>query len=92
MAYSVSDVLTNVREIAFNTDQLLDFGLGQAAMLPTQDYNFIQVIPPAPPAPPATQVVNYVRQAPLPAPLGTVRQLTILYDAAGNISTITRTI
>jgi len=82
------DQQVHARDSAFNTDQLLN-GI---AFAPTIDYNLIQIIPPTTPVPPATQVINYIRQAPLPAPLGIIRQLTILYDAAGNIDTITRAI
>ncbi len=82
------DQQVHARDVAFNTDLLVAGG----AFSPALEYNALQIIPPATPAPPATQVVNFIRQAPLPAPLGIIRQLTILYDAAGNIDTITRTI
>ncbi len=86
MAYNAgNDDSRQLRDIAFNTNALL----GVNSFAPQVDYDFLENLPPAPPAPPATQTVNYRTGGGAGA---IVRQLVILYDAAGNVSTVTRTI
>lgn len=79
--FSDHDITAHIRDIAFNTDQLLALG-GLAAFLPP-DYDFVENLPPANPL-----VINYR--------LGggggvIVRQLTLTY-VGPDIATITRTI
>jgi len=85
MYTATGDQQVHANNSAFNTDALVNAG----AFTPIVDYDFLEIIPPPPPAPPATQVINYRTGG--GAGL-IVRQLEILYDAAGNVDTITRTV
>lgn len=81
--YSVTDLLTNIRQIAFNTDALMVAFGGANSLAPTVAYDFVEYLPPALPL-----VINYRSGGGGGA---IVRQLTMTYVGT-DVSTITRTI
>ncbi len=100
MAYNANQQVENINNTAFNTDAilaLLNAGAigtalaaivammqGQTGMLPHTDYDFVEYLPAAQPL-----TINYRMGGPAGA---IVRQLTLTYDGAGNVATMTRVI
>lgn len=83
MAYNANQITENVNNVAFNTDAMLTRLLGQTAMLPAGDYDFVEYLPPALPL-----VINYRMGGGAGA---IVRQITLTYVGT-DVSTMTRTI